>query len=58
MKIYNVISIYDNDEFVTIVTKSGSSIHLPMNAQHSICIDDMPNPSDHHVINVTIDLYQ
>ena len=57
MKIYNVVSIYDNDEFVSIVTKTQTVIHLPMNAQHTIVIDDMPNPSDHYTFNVSITLY-
>ena len=57
MKISNVVEIFDNDEFITLVTKSGSSIHLPINSQHSITIQEMPNPADSYLINVNVDLY-
>lgn len=30
MKIHGVRDIFDNGEFVTIVTNTGSAIHLPM----------------------------
>ena len=58
MKIFNVIEIYDNGEFITIVTQTGSAIHLPMNSQHSIVIQSVDNPSDDYAIIVNIDLYQ
>lgn len=40
MEISNIKEIYDNDEFVTIETTSGSRVHLPSHAGHSITIDD------------------
>ncbi len=39
MKITNVVEIFDNDEFVTVVTRTGTSIHLPMKMKHSITIE-------------------
>lgn len=58
MKIHNVKEIFDNGEFVTIVTESGTSIHLPMNSKHSITINDIEYPLDSSVISISIDLYQ
>ena len=43
MKITNVVGIYDNDEFVTIVLKTGSVVHLPRDVDgfgHSIVIEE------------------
>ena len=40
MVITNVIEIFDNDEFVSIVTKTGSVVHLP-SGNHSISIVPM-----------------
>ncbi|MCK5641799.1 MAG: hypothetical protein KAJ19_13435 [Gammaproteobacteria bacterium] len=58
MKIHNVVEIHDNGEFITIITKSGSSIHLPPDSEHSITIKAMEDPGDHYTITVTVDLYQ
>jgi len=44
MKITNVTEIFDNDEFVTIVTKTGVAVHLPV-GQHSITIQPHESPS-------------
>ena len=55
MKIMNVIEIFDNGEFVSIVTSTGTAIHLPMNHKHSITILDMDDPSDNYIINVNVD---
>ena len=57
MKIYNVLEIFDNGEFVTIITTSGSAIHLPMNCEHSITILDMDDPGDNYTININVDFY-
>ena len=38
MKIFNITQIFDNGEFVTIVTETGSAVHLPMNDKHSITV--------------------
>jgi len=57
MKIHNVIEIYDNGEFITIVTDNGN-IHLPMEGKHSITVQPMNNPSDDYTITVNVDLYQ
>ncbi len=58
MRITNVIEICDNGEFISIVTETGSAVHLPCNAEHSICIEELENPSESHVFNVCVDLYQ
>lgn len=55
MRIYGVIEIFDNDEFVTIVTKN-SVIHLPIDGKHSIII--RPLEADSSIISVNIDLNQ
>jgi len=57
MKIHNVIEIFDNGEFVTIVTKTGSAIHLPMDSQHSITVLDMENPADNYIFSIQVDAY-
>ena len=58
MKITNVVEISDNDEFVTIVTKTGTVVHLP-NGQHSLTIHDMGEcPADNYTFNVMVDAYQ
>ena len=44
MRIHNVIEIFDNGEFVTIVTETGAAIHLPV-GEHSITILDMTDAS-------------
>ena len=56
MKIYNVKEIYDNGEFVTIVTFTGSVIHLPMDGKHSLAVKK--SDEDNNMIIVTIDFYQ
>ena len=38
IRVYGVVSIFDNDECVTLVTKTGSAVHLPMDGEHSITI--------------------
>lgn len=58
MQINGVTNIYDNGEFVTITTITGSTVHLPINSAHSITILDVENPSDNMLICVNIDLYQ
>ena len=57
MEIFNVTEIYDNGEFITIVTPTGA-IHLPMDGEHSIVVQPIDNPSDDYHITVNIDLYQ
>ena len=57
MKISNVVEIFDNDEFVSLVTKSGSVIHLPMGSEHDITILDMENPGDNYRYDVNILMY-
>lgn len=53
MKIFNVVEIFDNGEFVTIVTQTGSAVHLPMESKHSITIHTKDNTT-----NVSVDLNQ
>ena len=59
MKITNVVEIFDNDEFVTVVTRTGTTIHLPTKEKHSITIqtnrDRRLEPVD---VNITIDFDQ
>lgn len=57
MRIFNVVEIFDNDEFTTIVTKN-SCIHLPIDGKHSITIQPIKFPSDDYTITVDVDLYQ
>ena len=38
MKIFNVTQIYDNGEFVTVVTSTETAIHLPSDDKHSITV--------------------
>jgi hypothetical protein len=38
IKIVGAHEIWDNGEFVTIVTESGTAIHLPSGAEHSISV--------------------
>lgn len=58
MEIHNVVSIHDNGEFITIETQTGSVIHLPTNAGHSITVMGIEDPSMDHITNISIDLYQ
>ena len=37
LRIHGVVSIFDNGEFVTLVTDTGSAVHLP-DGEHSISI--------------------
>lgn len=53
----NVISIWDNGEFTTIELESGSCVHLPINAGHSITILNAEDPIRNYRIDVQIDLY-
>ena len=45
MKICNIKEIYDNGEFVSIITISETAIHLPASEKHSITlvVDDRNN---------------
>ncbi len=38
MMIHNIKEIYDNGESITIVTATGTAIHLPAGMEHSITI--------------------
>ena len=58
MLICNVIEIYDIGEFVTIVTSTGTSVHLPMEMKHSITIEHESSEDTTSMVNVTIDLNQ
>ncbi len=53
MKICNVVKIYDNDVFVSVITVTGLVIHLPK-GRHSITIHDK---SDASHLDITIDFY-
>jgi hypothetical protein len=57
MKIVGVEEIFDNGEFVTIVTKN-CSIHLPSDGNHSIVLDggELANGS-YGIKSVGIDFY-
>jgi hypothetical protein len=58
MKIIGVTRIYDNGEFVTIETTSGSAVHLPLGGNHSITIIPDDDPDDFAMYNsVAIDLF-
>lgn len=39
MQISGVVKMFDNGEFITITTASGSMIHLPSNSKHNIILD-------------------
>ena len=57
MKISNIKEIYDNGEFVTIITEN-SAIHLPMDGIHHLTIESMgDSPADNYVFNVVVNLY-
>jgi len=58
MKIHNVVEIFDNGEFVTVVTDTGTAIHLPEKSEHSITIKAIENPADNYTISINIDFYQ
>ena len=61
MKIANVVEIFDNGEFVTLVTMTGSAIHLPMNAKHSIIVqkdEALDGGSVTPTFNVVVDLFE
>ena len=53
MKIFNVVEIFDNGEFITLITKTGSAIHLPKDGKHSIVIEKTTDS-----ISVIISLYE
>lgn len=58
MKIFNVVEICDNGEFITIVMKNGY-IHLPMDGRHSITIQPIEDSYNGNMtITVNVDLYQ
>lgn len=56
MKIYNVVEIFDNGDFITIVTPNGS-VHLPTGSDPSIVINPIKSIGVDNTISVTIDLY-
>jgi len=56
MIIRNVVTIHDNDEFITIETKSGTIIHLPLGI-HELVILDTPDPADDMTICIRVNLY-
>ncbi len=47
MKICNVIEIFDNGEFITVTTSTGSNVHLP-SGMHSITIHGQDISIDMH----------
>ena len=58
MIIIGVTRIYDNDEFVTIETTSGSAVHLPLRGNHSITIISDDDPDDYaNYHSVSVDLF-
>jgi len=58
MKIIGVTRIYDNGEFVTIETISGSVVHLPRQSSHSITIIPDDDPDDYAMYHsVSVDLF-
>lgn len=63
MKINGIASIYDNGEFVTLVTSSGTAIHLPIGLEHSITIFEVHEHLDeeqimHRSYDVNVDFNQ
>ena len=58
MKIYNVIEIYDNGEFVTITTETGTLIHLPSRETHSIVASVVDNSKNNRTIVLFITFNQ
>jgi hypothetical protein len=57
MKIYGVVEINDNGEFVTLVLDTGSAVHLPV-GEHSIVVHTGPLESGAWGIkDVTIDFH-
>ena len=57
MKICNVVSIHDNGEFVSIVTKTGTVIHLPRGWEHSIVVQKYGSDESRAMV-VNVDLFQ
>lgn len=57
MKISNVDHIYDNGEFVTLVTTTGTAIHLPMQGQHSISCLGREKDGAWDVFEVNVDFF-
>ena len=57
MRIHGIVEIFDNGEFVTIVTSTGSAIHLPTESKHSIVIES-DSVDDSKVAHCTVDLHE
>ena len=53
VEISNISEIFDNGEFVTIVTETGSVVHLPK-AKHSIVVHDRVETSICIVVTVEL----
>lgn len=58
MKIHNVVEIFDNGEFVSIVTRTDSAVHLPTGQKHSITAELKKSPlgDAYSSVSVTVDL--
>ena len=54
MEINNVVKIFDDGEFVIIVTKTGTEIQLPRNMEHSIVVKETDNPSTQDSITIIV----
>ena len=54
MKIYNVVELYDNGEFVSVVTASGSVINLP-EGKHYLALEQ---ENSTRITNVIVDFYE
>ncbi len=63
MRVNGTQTIHDNGEFVTIVTETGTAIHLPIGLEHSITILDIHEVIDeeqvmHRTYDLAVDLNQ
>jgi len=54
MKICNVKEIFDNGEYITIITNSGTEIHLPRDQQHSLVV----KISEPYMVNLLVSFDQ
>ncbi len=60
MKVCNVVEIFDNGEFVTLVTMTGSATHLP-EGKHSLVVQKESATDGGSVtktFDVTVDLFE
>lgn len=57
MKFNNVVEIYDNGEFVTLVTATGNAIHLPLGVHSIVLHSEETKEAGWSVTHVTVDFH-